>query len=152
MSQNNLQIDENVQERPASPESLGAEEDQEQFGMLPEEIVDLAMIAEHQASLGKEVAQGRVKKHHVRVYKNFSRGFLTRLKSFDCNNIQVVFGNRGVATTCKVDLSSLNYADSMAFQSHCNELFATDKSVQSLHYENNMVVFTAGLHGKLTVI
>ena len=79
--------------------------------------------------------------------REFSPGFSSRLER--CTHgrpVRVDFEVRKNAHIVKIDYSALSYEDSLNFQTGCNKLATTDKTVKSLHYEDNVAVFEAGLN------
>ena len=79
--------------------------------------------------------------------REFSPGFPSRLER--CTHgrpVRVDFEVKKNAHIVKIDYSALSYEDSLDFQTGCNELATTDKTVKSLHYEDNVAVFEAGLN------
>lgn len=82
--------------------------------------------------------------------REFSPGFAAKLeKLFEIKPFRkflVDFGWKRNSAVARIDYSALGYEEIMEFQSGCSELALADKTVKSLHYEDNVATFEAGLN------
>ena len=128
---------------------------QQQPSQVPEEIVadaqpllneetDSACFEQQEA---KPKAKNRERQPARR--REFSSGFPAKLAKLTAlRPVRTEFGTKRNFAFARLDYSALGYEESMEFQNGCNDLALTDKTVKSLHYEDNVAVFEAGVNNR----
>lgn len=127
---------------------------QQQPSQRSEDIVCDAqpLLNEEADSACSEPPKAKNKERQPARRREFSSGFPAKLAKLTAlRPVRVEFGTKRNFAFARLDYSALGYEDSMEFQNGCNDLALTDKTVKSLHYEDNVAVFEAGVNNRWIV-